>query len=126
MENISFAPGSRVLIRDEEWIVRRIDRTSTGANALSVLGVSDLVRDKEAIFLTDIEKDIKIIQPEDIEAVRDSSSRYIQARLYIESLLRQTPPGDGKLYISQYAAIDSNSYQRDTSGNNAQGERFGI
>ncbi|MEQ8221920.1 MAG: DEAD/DEAH box helicase, partial [Candidatus Eremiobacterota bacterium] len=113
MEDMALAPGSRVLIRDEEWIVRRIDTTSTGGKALSVTGLSELVKDKESIFLTDIDKDIQVIKPEDTVPVPDSSPRYIQSRLYIESLLRQTPPRDNKLYISQYSAIDNNSYQFD-------------
>lgn len=46
-----FPPGARVLIRDAEWLVRRSDRTSTGKQAVSVVGLSELVKDKEAIFL---------------------------------------------------------------------------
>jgi hypothetical protein len=102
------APGSRVLIRDEEWIVRRVDSTSTDAQALLVTGLSELVKDKESIFLTGLDT-VQVIKPEDTRSVTDSSSRYIQSRLYIESLLRQTPPDDNKLYISQYSAIDNNS-----------------
>jgi len=29
-----FAPGARVVVRDAEWIVRRVDNTSTGGQAL--------------------------------------------------------------------------------------------
>ncbi|MEQ8223743.1 MAG: helicase-related protein [Candidatus Eremiobacterota bacterium] len=112
MQDMALAPGSRVLIRDEEWIVRRVDDTSTGAQALSVTGLSELVKEKESIFLTDIDT-VQVIKPEDTRSVTDSSPRYIQSRLYIESLLRQTPPKDNKLYISQYSVIDNNSYQFD-------------
>ena len=27
-----FAPGSRIVVRDAEWLVRRVDRTSTGVD----------------------------------------------------------------------------------------------
>ena len=49
--NSPLAPGARVIVRDAEWLVRRVDRTSTKGEALSVLGLSELVKDKEAIFL---------------------------------------------------------------------------
>jgi hypothetical protein len=52
------APGARVVIRDAEWLVRKMDRTSTGGFALTVVGISELVKDKEAIFLDGIDTDI--------------------------------------------------------------------
>lgn len=48
--NPALAPGTRVVVRDVEWLVRRVDRTSTGGQALSVVGISELVRDREAVF----------------------------------------------------------------------------
>ena len=43
------APGARVEIRSAEWIVRRVDFTSTGGYSLLVTGVSEIVRDKKPI-----------------------------------------------------------------------------
>jgi len=37
------APGARVVIRDAEWLVRKMDRTSTGGFALTVVGISGKV-----------------------------------------------------------------------------------
>ena len=54
--NRIYAPGARIVVRDAEWLVRRVDRTSTGGQAVNVIGISELVKDKEAIFLTEIEK----------------------------------------------------------------------
>ena len=48
-----YAPGARVEIRDEEWMVRAVQATATGAHALRVVGVSDLVRGRDAMFLDD-------------------------------------------------------------------------
>ncbi len=82
------APGARVLVRDAEWLVRRVDRTSTGGQALSVVGTSELVRDKEAIFLTEVEKKIDVLDPVDTQLAPDTSSSYQASLLYMESLLR--------------------------------------
>ena len=46
------APGARVVIRDEEWIVRSVSHASFGGSAVKVTGTSELVRGKEATFLT--------------------------------------------------------------------------
>ncbi len=77
-----FAPGARVVVRDAEWMVRRVDSTSTGGQALNVVGVSELVKDKESIFLTEIEKSIDILDPAETILVQDNSSSY-QASLLI-------------------------------------------
>jgi superfamily II DNA or RNA helicase len=107
------APGARVVIRDTEWIVRRVDKTSTGGKALHVIGISELVRDKEAIFLDEIDKDIEILDPAKTKLVQDSSSSYQASLLYMESLLRKTPPTNENLYIGHKAAMDSVPYQLD-------------
>ena len=108
-----FAPGARVVVRDAEWLVRKVDRTSTGGQALNVIGISELVKDKEAIFLTEIDKNIEILDPAETNLVPDKSSSYQASLLYMESLLRQTPPTDENLYIGHQAAMDSVPYQLD-------------
>ncbi len=108
-----FAPGSRIIVRDVEWLIRRVDRTSTGGQALTVTGISELVKDKESIFLTEIDKDIEILNPADTKLVADKSSSYQASMLYMESLLRQTPPTDENLYIGHQAAMDLVPYQLD-------------
>ncbi len=107
------APGARVLIRDAEWLVRRVDVTSTGGRALSVTGISEIVRNREAIFLTEAEKSIEALDPAQTNIVQDSSEKYSAGMLYIESLLRQTAPSDEHLYIGHKAAMDFVPYQLD-------------
>jgi hypothetical protein len=51
-----FAPGLRVEIRDAEWVIKRADLTSSGSHSLLVIGISELVRAKEARFLTEIRR----------------------------------------------------------------------
>ena len=109
----AFAPGARILVRDAEWLVRRVDRTSTGGQSLNVVGISELVRDKDSIFLTEVEKSIEILDPVDTKLVPDISSSYQTSILYMESLLRQTPPTDENLYIGHQAAMDAVPFQLD-------------
>lgn len=109
------APGARIEVRDQEWLVRRMDRTDTSGYALHVVGTSELVRDKEAVFLTDAErfagKEIKVLDPARTVLVPDDSPGFSATRLYVESLLRKTPPTDHRLYIGHRAAMDVLPFQ---------------
>jgi len=107
------APGARVIVRDAEWLVRKVSRTSTGGQSITVTGISELVKDKESIFLDEIDKNIEVLDPVDTKLVSDDSSSYQKSMLYMESLLRQTPPTDENLYIGYKAAMDLVPYQLD-------------
>ena len=107
------APGARVIVRDAEWLVRKVSRTSTGGLSLTVTGISELVKDKESIFLDEIDKNIEVLDPVDTKLVADTSSSYQKSILYMESLLRQTSPTDENLYIGHKAAMDLVPYQLD-------------
>jgi hypothetical protein len=72
----AIAPGSRLIARDEEWLVRMVDRTPSGAQLLTVTGLSPLVRDREAKFIDQIEAledPIQIVDPKETKPVQDAS-----------------------------------------------------
>lgn len=113
-QTAAIAPGARVLIRDAEWIVKRVDRTGTGGQSIQVVGVSQIVRHKEARFLSEIEgKSITLLDPAETELVTDPSPQFRNSRLYLESLLRQSPPTGNDLWIGHRAAVDDLPYQLD-------------
>ena len=105
-----FAPGMRVLIRDEEWMIRKCDPNSFNTYTLQCVGVSPLVRDKTAYFLSDLEK-ITVIDPAKTTLVPDKSARFTRSRLFLESLWRQKIPTDAKLHIGHHAVMDVMPYQ---------------
>lgn len=109
---IDFAPGMRTIIRDEEWMVKKIETNSLGNKTLYCVGVSPLVKDREAIFLTDLEK-IQIVDPAEVKLVADVSPFYKRALLYLESQWRQQIPTDANLHIGHKAAMDLMPYQLD-------------
>jgi len=117
MTPTTIAPGTRIELRDEEWLVRRVDLTTSGGQQLTCIGLSELVKDKEAIFLTELDNNstfrtrINVLKPEDTEFVQDQSDGFIDSRLYLEALLRESPPTDNKLYIGHRAAMDVVPYQ---------------
>ena len=105
----TYAPGARVEIRNEEWMIRRVEAAGH-ARALHVLGLSDLVRNQEAIFLDDLDAP-RLLAPEDTDLVLDDSPGHRQARLYLEALLRRSPPTDHRLVIGHRAATTPTPYQ---------------
>jgi superfamily II DNA or RNA helicase len=115
--NKTIAPGTRIELRNEEWLVRRVDLTASGGQQIGCIGLSELVKDKETVFFTEIDRDskfgkgIKILNPEDTEFVQDKSDAFIDTRLYLEALLRESPPTDNKLYVGHKAAMDVVPYQ---------------
>lgn len=109
---IDFAPGMRTIIRDEEWMVKKIETNSLGNKALHCVGISPLVKEKEAIFLTDLEQ-IQIVDPAEVKLVADTSSFHKRALLYLESQWRQQIPTDINLHIGHQAAMDLMPYQLD-------------
>lgn len=108
-----YAPGMRVIIRDAEWVIRRVDSASDGGQQLECTGISELVRDKSGIFLTNLENSIQIIDPEKTQLVSDASPGYANSLLYIESLLRRRAINDDKIHIAHQGAMDSVPYQLD-------------
>lgn len=105
-----FAPGMRVLIRDEEWMIRKCDPNSFKTYTLQCVGVSPLVRDKTAYFLSDLEK-ITVIDPAKTALIPDHSARFTRSRLFLESQWRQKIPTDTKLHVGHHAVMDVMPYQ---------------
>ena len=105
------APGARVVIRDAEWVIRRVDRSPDGGYQVVCDGVSELVREREAIFLTTLESDIQVLDPADTRLVPDESPGFADSRLYLESQLRQAVPNDERIHVAHGAAMDPAPYQ---------------
>ena len=45
MNSIKYAPGMRIIVRGEEWMVKKVETNSLGNQTLYVIGLSQLVKD---------------------------------------------------------------------------------
>ncbi|ANI18303.1 helicase SNF2 [Pseudomonas citronellolis] len=106
------APGSRALIRDEEWLVQHADQCAQGGWQLSCIGVSETVRNRHALFLTALD-DVTLIDPAQTELVFDDSPGFMAARLAIEARLRQSAVQGDDLVLGQQAVMDTLPFQLD-------------
>ncbi|MBA9002703.1 DEAD/DEAH box helicase [Thermomonospora cellulosilytica] len=90
MTTTPFAPGARIEVRDAEWMVRTCTPTERDGYMIKAVGVSDFVRDEDAVFFTGIDT-VKQLRPEDTELVADTTPAFAKSRLFLESVLRRTP-----------------------------------
>ncbi len=106
----TLAAGARVRVRGEEWLVRSVRQSSDGTTAVHVTGLSELVRQKDAIFLEALDT-IEELRPEETDLVADDSPRYRRSRLYLETLLRRTPPAGAGITLGHLGAMKRTNYQ---------------
>ena len=99
-------------MRDAEWIVRRVDH-APGGYQIVCDGVSELVRGREAVFLTALEPTIQVLDPAETRLVPDDSAQFTDSILYMESQLRQAVPNDTEIHVGHTAAMDFVDYQLD-------------
>lgn len=111
VESFHAPVGSIVVVRDETWLVNRAERATDGW-FVEVQGLSELVRDTEAIFSTALD-DIEVLDPAAAEVVADDSPGHRRARLWLESTLRRTavPVDDPNLTVARQGLADPLDYQ---------------
>ncbi|BAL91245.1 putative DEAD/DEAH box helicase [Actinoplanes missouriensis 431] len=112
-ETTTLAPGVRILVRDEEWLVRSVKTDTPDGTMVKAVGVSEFVQDMEATFFTGLET-VQAMEPEDTVLVQDASSQFRQSRLFLEAVLRRTPlPRSEKgLALADRFLLDPLTYQQ--------------
>jgi ERCC4-related helicase len=106
-----FSPGMRILCRDAEWLVTRVDAASSQQDqVVHCVGADDLTRGHEAAFLTQLDK-IDPVDPRNTTLVRDESGGYAQAKLFLEAQLRQMPLTDPDPHVEGMGAFRPMAYQ---------------
>lgn len=111
-DSTTIAPGSVVVVRDEEWLVTATEETADGL-LITGQGLSELVRETEARFYTSLD-DVRPLDPAEAKVVPDDSPRYRKARLWLEATIRKTavPLADPSLTVATRALADALSYQQ--------------
>lgn len=112
-ELLPIAPGARAVIRDEEWLIRRVDPAADGGWLLTCDGISDLVRGQSALFLSSLEDTIEVLDPAKTELVPDASPTYNATVLYLESLRRRSVANDARIHLGHRGVMNLVPYQLD-------------
>jgi superfamily II DNA or RNA helicase len=109
---LNVAPGSVVVVRDEEWLVTSVEHTSDGW-LLRCQGLSELVRDTSASFYRGLD-DIQALDPACAIVVADDSHYYRRSRLWLEASVRKTavPLHGTPITVSADMLADALAYQQ--------------
>jgi hypothetical protein len=78
-----YPPGVQVLVRDEQWLVRKTTHTRHDGWMIEVSGVSSFVRGVDAVFYERLD-DIRVLDPGETKLVADDSPNHRRARLFLE------------------------------------------
>ncbi len=108
-----YPPGAQILVRDEEWLVRTVTRTDRDGDKIEATGVSEFVRDEEAVFFTGIDT-VELLEPEATRLIPDTSSYFRRGRLFLEAVLRKTPlpQSERGLALADRFLLDPLAYQQ--------------
>ncbi|MBV7695015.1 DEAD/DEAH box helicase [Streptomyces sp. TRM70350] len=107
-----YPPGSQIEVRDEEWLVRNVRRTAHDGDRIEAVGVSEFVRDQEAVFFTKLD-DVQLMDPRRTKLTSDDSPNFRRSRLFLEAILRKTPlpQSERGLALADSFLLDSLPYQ---------------
>ncbi|UAB74526.1 DEAD/DEAH box helicase [Mesoflavibacter sp. SCSIO 43206] len=99
-------PGIRISLRGEDFIVTNRER-----DIIDVEGISELVYGQSFKFDLRLEKNYKVIKPEETELKADTSAHYRQTKLFLETTFRNSSHYSEHIEIAHKAAIRGANYQ---------------
>lgn len=109
--NETFSEGQRISVRGEDFMITGVKPSDNGRHLLYTKGISELVKDRQFIFDTAVDKDIVLVDPKKMHFIPDNYNGYILSKLYIENAMRCNPLTADKLSICTKAAFNEADYQ---------------
>jgi hypothetical protein len=110
---LPFAPGARVVIRDEEWLIRRVDPSTDGGWLLTCDGISELVRGQSALFLTELEDQIEVLDPAATELVPMTAPPTTPRCCTWRAMRRRSVANDERIHLGHRGVMNLVPYQLD-------------
>ncbi len=107
----NYPKGLRITARGEDFMVVNSQPLGNGEWVIEARGLSELVKDQYYFFDTNLDKDIKVIDPKTVHFVPDTSTGYLLTRLYIEENIRNNPLWTDKITVANKAAFNVANYQ---------------
>lgn len=104
-------PGSVVEVRCATWKVLDTASLKRGYREVHCRGLSGIVRDKEARFVWDLERDARVLDPAAVQLASDTSPGLIDTKLHLEASFRYTPTTTRRPLTLGHAAIDNLTFQ---------------
>ncbi len=109
--NHNLTIGQRISTRGEDFIVTGTNTNHDGSQLLEAEGISELVKGKRFSFDTNLDTDIKPIDPNFTTLIPDTDSGYRKTKLFLETQIRNSAIFSDKITIATKAAINAAEYQ---------------
>jgi superfamily II DNA or RNA helicase len=103
--------GQRISARGEDFIITNANTNNDGTWLLEAEGISELVKGKRFAFDSNIDSDIKPIDPNHTKLLADNDSGYRKTKLFLETQIRNAAVFSEKITIANKAAINPAEYQ---------------
>jgi SNF2 family DNA or RNA helicase len=103
--------GQRISTRGEDFIITNSSANYDGSWLLEAEGISELVKGKRFTFDSNIDSDIKPIDPNQTKLIPDNDSGYRKTKLFLETQIRNAAVFSEKITIANKAAINPAEYQ---------------
>jgi SNF2 family DNA or RNA helicase len=103
--------GQRISTRGEDFIITSSNANYDGSWLLEAEGISELVKGKRFTFDSNIDSDIKPIDPIHTKLIADNDSGYRKTKLFLETQIRNAAVFSEKITIANKAAINPAEYQ---------------
>ena len=103
--------GQRISTRGEDFIITNSNANHDGSWLLEAEGISELVKGKSFSFDSNIDSDIKPIDPNQTKLIADNDSGYRKTKLFLETQIRNAAVFSEKITIANKAAINPAEYQ---------------
>lgn len=103
--------GQRISTRGEDFIITNSNANYDGSWLLEAEGISELVKGKRFTFDSNIDSDIKPIDPNQTKLIADNDSGYRKTKLFLETQIRNAAVFSEKITIANKAAINPAEYQ---------------
>lgn len=105
------AAGERIVVRDEERLVRAVRNTEREGVRVEVTGVSPLVHDQDAVFFGSLGT-VHRLDPREGHLVADDSASVRRSRLWLESIRRvcPVPAAETRITVGHRGLLDRMDY----------------
>ena len=96
---MNLTTGQRITTRGEDFLITNIVTNKDGSHLIDTEGISELVKGKRFCFDTNLDQEIKAVDPVNTMFIPDTDTGYRKTKLYIETHIRNSTIFSDKIAI---------------------------
>ncbi len=107
----SIATGTRITVRHEDFLVTEVRTNHDGSQIIEAEGISELVKGQRFTFDTNVDQQIKVLDPKNTRLLPDNTPGYQRIKLFVETQARNATLHSDQITIAHKGAFDLAEYQ---------------